>query len=182
MLLATSDPLIQYAAYYNFSVYPGNTYDLSPYTQNIQDKMYQSMYGTGNCHDMTVQCAETGLNEVCSAADNFCYQEVEYVLDFYAGRDEYDIRELSSVFPYSFYEDYLNTPEVQKAIGAYTNFSSYSPVVGSAFGSTGDDDRTDGTIAAVRKLIEKGIYVVLWTGDADYNCKCSLLLLTRPIY
>ena len=39
------DPLLQYEAFYNFTVYPGNTYDFSPYNQSIQDYVYNSMYG-----------------------------------------------------------------------------------------------------------------------------------------
>lgn len=97
---------------------------------------------------------------------------MESVLDNVANRDEYDIRELSpDPFPYSYYVDYLNTPKVQQAIGAFVNFSESNSAVGNAFGSTGDDDRESGTIAAVRSLVEDGIYVVQFAGDADYNCK-----------
>lgn len=165
------DPLVQYQAYYNFTVYPGNTYDYSPFNTSIQHKMYNALYGPGNCYDMTVDCNIRGLNEICAAADNFCFNEVEYVLDQYANRDEYDIRELSpDPFPPNFYADYLNTPRVQHALGAYVNFSSSSSTVSAAFGSTGDDDRREGTIAAVRALVDQGIYVFMFAGDADYNC------------
>ena len=119
------------------------------------------MYGPGNCYDQTVDCRNRGINEICSAADNFCASEVEEVLDNIANRDEYDIRELQpDPFPQDFYRDYLNTPKVQQAIGAYVNFSSSNSAVGTAFGSTGDDDREDGTIEAVRKLVDQGINVV----------------------
>lgn len=165
------DPLVQYAAYYNFTVYPGNTYDYSPFNQSIQNMMYNAMYGPGNCYDMTVDCYTRGINEICSASDNFCANEVEEILDNIADRDEYDIRELQpDPFPYAFYVDYLNSPTVQQAVGAYVNFSDSSSTVGNAFGSTGDDDREEGTIEDVRKLIEQGVYVVQYAGDADYNC------------
>lgn len=161
------DPLIQYAAYYNFTVYPGNTYDYSPYDEATQVATYHAMYGAGNCYDLTTACRETGVDEVCSYADDFCYSEVEAPLDA-VGRDEYDIRELyPDPFPYEFYVDYLNTPEVQSAIGAFVNFSESSSYVGSTFGSTGDDDRESGTIEAVRQLVAQGVYVVSYAGDAD---------------
>ena len=84
----------------------------------------------------------------------------------------YDIRELSpDPFPPTFYVDYLNSPKVQEAIGAYVNFSESNSAVSSAFGSTGDDDREDGTIEALRSLISDDVTVVLYAGDADYNCK-----------
>lgn len=165
------DPLVHYAAYYNFTVWPGNTYDYSPYNKSTQEKLYNSMYGPGNCYDQTVDCNTRGINEICSAADNFCANEIEEVLDVVAGRDEYDIRELTpDPFPYGFYTSYLNTPGLQKAIGAYTNFSTSNTAVGNAFGSTGDDDREEGTVEALRSLVNQGIYVYLFAGDADYNC------------
>lgn len=165
------DPLIQYAAYYNFSVFPGNTYDYDPFNQSIKNQMYNAMFGPGNCADMTRDCNTRGINEICSAADNFCYLEVEAVLDNIPGRDEYDIRELQpDPFPPTFYVDYLNSPKVQQALGAYVNFSESSSTVSTAFGSTGDDDRMEGTIAATQALVKQGVYVVEYAGDADYNC------------
>ena len=120
---------------------------------------------------MTMDCYTTKRSDVCSAADNFCYIEVEYLLDLYTGRDEYDIRELvPDPFPYTYYVDYLNTPKVQQAIGAYVNFSESSPTVGNAFGTTGDDDRLQGSVADTTSLVEQGVYVVMFNGDADYIC------------
>ncbi|KAI7345865.1 putative carboxypeptidase 2 [Hortaea werneckii] len=165
------DPLVQYASYYNFTVSPGNTYDVAPFNASIQNQMYNAMYGPGNCYDMTMDCYNRGLNEICSAADNFCYAEVEYVLDEYALRDEYDIRELQpDPIPHDYFVEYLNSPKVQQAVGAYTNYSTSSSTVSSAFGATGDDDRRAGTITASRKLVEQGVYVFMFAGDADYIC------------
>lgn len=166
------DPLVHYAAYYNFTVDPGNTYDYAPFDEATQQQMYDAMYGPGNCYDLTASCAATGVDEVCAYADTFCAYEVESLLDTVAGRDEYDFRELSpDPFPYGFFEAYLNTPEVQAAVGAFVNFSASSSYVGEAFGSTGDDDRDPGTIEAVRGLVSQGVYVVEYAGDAD--CECS---------
>lgn len=87
--------------------------------------------------------------------------------DLYSGRDEYDMRYLTpDPFPYSYYVEYLNTPEVQQAIGAFQNFSESSCTVSSSFGSTGDDDRESGTIEACRKLLAAGVQLVLYFGDA----------------
>ena len=121
---------------------------------------------------MSNQCRLSGRNDVCSAADNFCYTEVEFVLDKYLGRDEYDVRELTpDPFPYSFYEEYLNTPKVQQAVGAFVNWTSSSNVVGSlAFGNTGDDDRLQGAVKSCKQLIAQGVYMVQYNGDADYIC------------
>ena len=75
-----------------------------------------------------------------------------------------------SRFPYTFWPEYLNTPKVQSALGAFTNFSSYSIQVGDAFGDTGDDDKTENSPADVKSLVDSGLYLVMYNGDADYNC------------
>ncbi|TKY89599.1 hypothetical protein EX895_001384 [Sporisorium graminicola] len=164
-------PEVQYAAYYNYTVSPGNTYDYRPFNTSVEEMMYNNMFGRGNCLDQIRDCYATGTNQVCSTADSFCANNVEAILDNYANRDEYDIRELSpDPFPYSFYVDYLNTAAVQTAIGAYQNFSESSSTVSDAFGNTGDDGREEGTIEDVRALLDQGVQVVMYAGDADYNC------------
>ncbi|KAI1335689.1 alpha/beta-hydrolase [Xylariaceae sp. FL0016] len=164
------DPIIQYQAYYNFTVSPGNTYDYSPFNESEAAMFYNNLYGTGNCYDRLKDCYATGINSVCKNADNFCAYLVESVYDDVLGRDEYDMRELvPDPFPYGFYTDYLNTAEVQAAIGAFTNFSS-NGAVGEAFENTGDDSREMGTIEDLRYLVSQGITVGLYAGDADYNC------------
>ncbi|KAF2642848.1 alpha/beta-hydrolase [Massarina eburnea CBS 473.64] len=165
------DPLVQYEAFYNYTVNPGSTYGLAPPNDTIRAEWFNNMYGPGNCYDQTVQCYETGRNDVCSRADNFCYEKVEYPFDLYTERDEYDSRyKTPDPFPYTYYVEYLNRPEILAAIGGYQNFSESAPTVGSAFGSTGDDDRESGTIAANKKLLEAGVQVMHYYGDADYVC------------
>ncbi|KAF2099509.1 alpha/beta-hydrolase [Rhizodiscina lignyota] len=164
------DPLLQYAGYYNFTVFPGNTYDVTV-NSTVAEIMHNGMYGKGNCWDQTIDCYNTGRDDVCSASDSFCYNEVEVIYDTYLGRDEYDVRELTpDPFPPNFYFDYLNTEKVQKAIGAYQNYTDFGPAVGSAFGTTGDDDRVLSIIDDMRKLVEADLNVVMYFGDADYIC------------
>ena len=118
---------------------------------------------------MTVDCYTSGLNDICSSADNWCYAEVEAMLDNIPYRDEYDIREFyDDPFPPTYFVDYLNTPAVQQAIGAYVNYSESSGTVSTAFGTTGDDDREASTIEDTKALLKQGVYVVEYYGDADY--------------
>jgi carboxypeptidase C (cathepsin A) len=164
------DPLIQYQAYYNFTVYPGNTYDITV-NESVADQWYQNLWGSGNCVDKLNDCYARGWDELCSDADNFCYYNSEYLYDYYLGRDEYDSRELTpDPFPYEYYVDYLNDPKILATIGAYQNFSESSDAVYAAFTATGDDAREDGTIEAVKKLLAQGVRVTLYFGDADYIC------------
>lgn len=165
------DPILQYQAYYNYTVFPGNTYDYDPYNDTVKAEWYNNMYGEGNCLDQTKQCYATGQNSICARADDFCYNKVEALYDFYSERDEYDMRYLvPDPFPYDYFVSYLNKPDVQKAIGAYQNFSTSSGTVSNAFTNTGDDDRESGTIEACRKLLDQGVQVMLYYGDADFNC------------
>ncbi|KAK1007076.1 hypothetical protein LTS01_002768 [Friedmanniomyces endolithicus] len=165
-----------YPAYYNFTVSPGNTYDYQPYNSTVAAQVYNAFYGPGNCLDQLNDCNDRKLDDVCSSADNFCYNNGESVYDTVTGRDEYDIRELApDPFPYTNFVAYLNTPKVQKAIGAYTNFSYSVTNLGAgttstAFGTTGDDARELGIIAAARKLLQQGVSILQYAGDADYNC------------
>lgn len=166
--------MTQYEAYYNYTVFPGNTYDYLPFNASVSAEMYNNLYGPGNCVDQIKDCAARGINEICAAADSFCANHVESLYDKYLGRDEYDFRELTpDPFPYTYYIAYLNTPAVQSAIGAYVNFSEFNNAVGKAFGTTGDDGREVSTIEDVRLLLEQGVSVMFYTGDADYICNCK---------
>lgn len=161
------DPIVQYQAYYNFSVYPGNTYDYDPFNQTYKDEWYNNLYGPGNCMDQAKQCRELGTNAICSAADSFCANKVESMYDNALGRDEYDVRYLTpDPFPYGYFKGYLNLPSVQQAIGAYQNFSTSSSIVSAAFGNTGDDNREAGTIEACQKLLAAGVQLTMYFGDA----------------
>jgi carboxypeptidase D len=102
--------------------------------------------------------------------DAFCANLVESLYDNYLGRDEHDMRELKpDRFPYSFYIQYLNSPEVQTAIGAYQNYSKSNEAVSQAFTATGDDNREASTVEALGELLRQGITVMLYAGDADYK-------------
>ncbi|KAH8892090.1 alpha/beta-hydrolase [Thozetella sp. PMI_491] len=165
------DPLLQYIAYYNFTVFPGNTYGYLPLNETSASQMYNALYGPGQCIEQLNACAASGDDQICSDADTFCYEEVELVYDDATGRDEYDFREFyPDPFPYNFYVQYLNTPKVLEALGAFVNYSDYSNAVGTGFGLTGDDGREMGTVEDVRKLVKANVTVALYAGDADYIC------------
>ncbi|KAK4507588.1 hypothetical protein PRZ48_001323 [Zasmidium cellare] len=170
------DPIIQFQAHYNFTVSPGNNWNFKPYNASQEAQLYNALYGEGNCLDQLLDCNARGEDGICSTADNLCYQEVEYLYDTVTGRDEYDLRYLSpNPFPPTSWVSYLNRPEIQQAIGAFTNFS-YSVTnlgtgtVATAFGTTGDDARGFDVAARNRELVEEGVYVLHYYGDADYMC------------
>ncbi|KXJ86595.1 Alpha/Beta hydrolase protein [Microdochium bolleyi] len=171
------DPAVGYESYYNFTVPSDsgkirNTYNYAPYNASVVSQLHAAVYGKGGCLDGLAECKRTGDDAVCSQADNYCASNVEFVLDDVTGRDEYDIRELTpDPFPYGFWRDYVNTPRVQAALGAFVNSSVSSSTVSAAFGATGDDGREVGTVEALRYLAEeRNVSVALYAGDADYIC------------
>lgn len=138
------------------------------------------MYGPHNCYDQVVKCntyayatntSDGEGNQECNAADNFCLNQVELAYDNSFGRDEDDIRYLApDPFPQNFFVDYLNQPSIQAAIGAFVNYSEFSPITGAAFQATGDDAREIGVTAAVEYLLDHNITFTMYFGDADYTC------------
>jgi carboxypeptidase C (cathepsin A) len=163
------DPLTQFQAYYNFTVNPGNTYNFHPFNQSEQNTFYDNLYGSENCVNELKLCAKSDADADCAAADEDCSDNVANFLGSTTGRYSDDIRHCDDPIPDDF-ETYLNTPEVQLAIGAYVNYTSNSQAVEVAFSNTGDDSREDGTIEEIRTLISSGTYVVLYNGDADNTC------------
>lgn len=161
---------MNYQAFYNFTVSPGNTYDYRPFNGSVEALLFNNLYGAGNCLDRLKDCKAGGVDAVCQEADAFCADQVEDIYDSYLGRDEYDIRELTpDPFPYMFFSQYLQTPAVQQAIGAFTNHSD-NGVVWKAFRNTGDDAREVSTIEDMRYLLERNVTVAIYAGDADFNC------------
>ncbi|KAK4952262.1 hypothetical protein LTR66_002870 [Elasticomyces elasticus] len=117
---------------------------------------------------MTKGCYARSINEICSAAVNFCYCKVKHLLDSLANRDD-------------FYIDYLNAPKTQSTVGAYENFSQSARTVSMASGTTGDDDRESNTIEAVRALLEQGVTVTTYVGDTDGTIQTQVLA-TNAMY
>jgi carboxypeptidase C (cathepsin A) len=85
-----------------------------------------------------------------------------------SNRDNHDIRELDpDPFPYKYYVQYLNTATVQKAIGAFQNFTRVSGTVENAF--SGEDTNVP-ALKDVQELLEDGTPVTMYHGDADWTC------------
>ena len=109
------------------------------------------------------------VNQVCQGAQNNCNNNVlaPYTK---SGRDVYDIAQMMpDPFPPNTYLDYLNSGNVQDAIGAAVNYTETNGAVSTAFLSTGDYDRGD-QIAEMSYLLSLGVRVALIYGDRDYIC------------
>ncbi|OLN83400.1 Carboxypeptidase S1-like protein B 1 [Colletotrichum chlorophyti] len=165
------DTRVQFAAYFNYSVNPGNPYDLKPFNDSLQQQLFTNMFGPGGCQDRQTACNSKPTDKVCAEADDFCIQNVEDFWDNNARRSENDIRLLlPEPYPAPYFVKYLNRADIQAAIGASNNFSQASVQTAIAFSSTGDDSRTGELITqSMANLLRQGITVALFTGDADYD-------------
>jgi carboxypeptidase C (cathepsin A) len=159
------DPVLQFKAYIDYSY--NNTY--RPLISASERDTYIQTYNTG-CLPALQQCtALTGNDAACRTADSRCYNDIEGPLSQLADFDVYDIRQPSAdPFPPSTYVGYLQTPSVQKAIGASTKYSECPSAPYNKFKSTGDDARS--LLATLSRVVQSGIRVVVWAGDADWIC------------
>ncbi|EXF80205.1 carboxypeptidase S1 [Colletotrichum fioriniae PJ7] len=165
------DTRVQFGAYFNYSVSPGNPYDVKPFNDTQQKQLFTNMFGTGGCQDRQNACNAQPTDKLCAEADAFCVKNVEDFWDVNAGRAENDIRLLlPEPYPSATFVSYLNRADVQAAIGASNNFTQASVQTAIAFGSTGDDSRTGALVTqSLKNLVQQGITVSLFTGDADYD-------------
>jgi carboxypeptidase C (cathepsin A) len=161
-----------------------NTYGIRPnnYDQSAMNNQLTQLNSPGGCVDQITQCRAlmdsqdpegegdvAAVNSKCSAATRAC-NAIQGLFDSTSGRDYYDIRQKTpNPFPSQAYVEYLNTAQVQAAIGTPLNFTSSTDIIYDAFSSTGDQIR--GTqLAALARLLYHGVHVALLYGDADFIC------------
>ncbi|KAL1849935.1 hypothetical protein Daus18300_013069 [Diaporthe australafricana] len=160
------DPVIQEQAYVDFAY--NNTW-----RQLINDTQYsqlQDAYET-QCLPLLQQCpGETGTDTACLNADNACYEYVEGVVENGAvDFDVYDIREPSNdPFPPETYVDYLQRPDIMKAIGAQVTYAECPDDPYYKIANTGDDARS--FLDTLSTVVQSGISTLIWAGDADWIC------------
>jgi carboxypeptidase C (cathepsin A) len=157
-----------------------NTYGIKAIDTSTRNDALTSMRAPEGCLNQMDQCRNlqdtqdiTGEGDVefvntrCSRAFQTC-AELQNLLSS-SGRSVYDIRQKDpSPFPSSAYIEYLNTAEVQQAIGTPLNYTETN-IVASSFYTTGDPLR--GTqLPALGRLLARGIRVALIYGDADFIC------------
>lgn len=163
--------------------YPGfaanNTYGIQVYNQSVYSA---AMAAWPKCEALITTCQtlaaemdplNTGTsnetNTACSSAFGYCYQSMwtPYQL---TGRNQFDITNMAlSPFPPKYAAGYLNSAEVQKALGVPLNFTGYSDVVNEVFTKTGDFV-LGRNLAVLGELLDRGVKVALMYGDRDFQC------------
>lgn len=174
------DDLVQGRFYPIFA--NNNTYSIQAMSLVQQQNAANSFLSAGGCRELVQSCRERVLsmdldsegnvatvNEACSNAQESCETNVKAPY-MQSGRSVYDItQKLPDPFPPSTYLEYLNSAEVQAAVGAAVNYTQASSAVASAFNQTGDYER-GGQISDISYLLSLGIRVALIYGDRDYIC------------
>jgi len=174
------DDLVQGRFYPIFA--NNNTYGIQAMQLVDQQNAANSYMNAGGCQELIQSCRDAvslmdpendgnvaQVNQACSSAQTSCEQNVlgPYIA---SGRNVYDIsQKMPDPFPPSTYLEYLNSAEVQAAVGAVVNYTQTSNAVVSAFNQTGDYER-GGQISDLAHLLSLGVRVALLYGDRDYIC------------
>ncbi|RKU44280.1 hypothetical protein DL546_001629 [Coniochaeta pulveracea] len=159
------DPVSQYKAYPDFAY--NNTYkkliSLSQYNS------YISAYNS-RCVPAMAKCpGVTGSNSACSSADNTCRSAVESSIENANDFDVYDVRAGSNdPNPPETYVSYLQSSAVVKAIGAKSTYAECPNAPYTKIAGTGDGPRS--FLDALSTVVQSGIQVLIWAGDADWIC------------
>ncbi|KAI0142615.1 serine carboxypeptidase [Hypoxylon sp. NC0597] len=175
------DRQIQWPAYPHIAY--NNTYGLETVNQTIYQGMVDALERPGGCRDQIDDCRALSVvydpdnigvndtvNRVCSDAETFCSNYVRGPYLDYSGRNYYDYASIDpNPFPAPFYNQYLNQPHVQSALGVPINFTQSSSAVAYAFRAIGDYNRP-GWVEDLAFLLENGIKVHMIYGDRDYAC------------
>ncbi|KAF5309064.1 hypothetical protein D9619_013580 [Psilocybe cf. subviscida] len=163
------DPLIQNQAYVDFAFNAPGYGPLQP--DNVLQQLNQSFFMPGGCKDQEEACiaaaSDSDSDAICKKADNFCVNNV--FSPAVGDRDSDDLRQNSSaLFPSSFYQTLLRSPDIKAAIGANSTYHECANAPFNLFTKTGDDART--LLPQLSALADSGLKMLLWAGDADINC------------
>ena len=159
-----------------------NTYGVQALSLTDQQTAASSFLSVDGCQEQIQACRNAVVsqdlgdlgdvavvNQICKRAQTTCNDNV---IGPYtdSGRDVYDITQFTpDPFPSSTYLDYLNSADVQAAIGVSINYTETNSAVANAFIQTGDYERGD-QISQMAYLLTLGVRVALVYGDRDYIC------------
>lgn len=128
--------------------------------------------GSGPCVAAIRRCNDANSSlqgAACTAAFTACTysQNAPYQL---TGYNPYDMRikcdKPPLCYDFSLEENYLNTPEVQQAIGATKKWASCNLLVNKAF----TNDFMKNYHMKIPDLLESGVRVLIYAGDVDFIC------------
>ncbi|KAJ4352381.1 uncharacterized protein N0V89_007729 [Didymosphaeria variabile] len=177
LINACIDNNIQTPFYPEFAM--NNTYGI----QAINESYYKSaLEAIPVCQNLSATCVALAdekdpqgygnvpdVNAACFTAYTFCFSKLHD--GFNSSINFFDIAapKYPIAFPSKTPAGYMNSAEVQAALGVPLNFTGNSVPISEGFAKTGDFVRGHG-VAALRNLLGKGTNVALVYGDRDYQC------------
>lgn len=174
------DAGIQYRYYPRFAM--ENSYGIEMINNDTFIALQKSLFSSGpdGCLAQIERCAEADRStpygiHICGEAQYGCMITVLAPPVLESSRSAYDIRRLDLDFDnYPPGRDplveYLNIPEIQQAIGVNINYTGQmSDAVYTAFDMRGDEMYPEAK-QELESLLDHGVRVVLFHGDADYIC------------
>jgi carboxypeptidase D len=181
------DVSVQAEYYAEFAV--NNTYGIQAYNDTIYSHTKFSYSMPNGCQNQIEDCRSVSPDDlayhaICSEAQNMCRDNVEAMYYYFSGRGTYDIRHPSlDPEPPTYFVDYLNQAHVQNAIGVDLNYTKSNYMIYNAFQQSGDMVYRS-FIGHLGAVIDSGVRVVLYYGDADYivspvSCLASLSRKTQ---
>lgn len=161
------DPILQYKAYIDYSL----TNPYRPLINSSQAATYLKTYDR-RCLPELNTCSSSGSDAACKKADNTCFNKIEGPIQIGSDFDVYDLRAPSQdPFPPETYVSYLQDPAIQSKIGAQQVYKECTNAPFKKFVSTGDDARS--FLSTLGTVIQSGIQVLIWAGDADWICNTA---------
>lgn len=163
------DPLIQNKAYVDFATNAPGYGQLQ--SDQVIAEINEAYFGANGCQEQEQACYNAGnstaSNKICSAADDFCIENV--FVPAVGNRDSDDLRQNSSaLFPPEYYVSFLQKKAIQTAIGAEVKYAECPDAPFELFTKTGDDART--LLPQLGALANSKLKMLIWAGDADINC------------
>lgn len=159
-----TDALAQYPGYITYS-------SNNPYHPLVSDSVIStantSWLTAGGCRDQILACYNGGNDTVCAAAQGYCNAKI--IVPLYGNFFPYYVPSLSNGTDAGYPADitqYLKS--IQTIIGAEKTWSETNLNVYTMFATTGDWMRN--TRPQLEAVINAGIRVVIYAGDADYMC------------
>ncbi|KAK4223800.1 Alpha/Beta hydrolase protein [Podospora fimiseda] len=164
------DPVTQYKSYLDFAL--NNTYrqliNQPDYVKGIAK--YEK-----DCYPIIQECTSTtGSAEDCAGASGNCYEATAWLVEemnLDKTFNQYDIRlSAEDTVPPNIYEEYLNRKEVKQAIGVpgEMGFVACLGSINDRFLEEGDQARS--FLGELGEVVQAGVRVLLWAGDADWIC------------
>ncbi|KAF7291967.1 Acetylornithine aminotransferase [Mycena indigotica] len=161
-----TDPITQYPGYIVYAN-SANPYHVPLVSQDkIIDATLAWQSASIGCHDRILACnSVSGTDSVCASAQSYCNGQIMTPLS--GNWNPYYVISPAAAtsYPPSF-TTYINS--IASQIGAETTWVSTNSIVHNLFALTGDWVRT--SIHDLETVIEAGVRVTIYNGDADYLC------------